>query len=192
MPVSVSQKDRLANYLSHGIEHVAACNAVGCSLVDLQELLKDEMFVASIEAKEHTRYADNVDVDTIYDRLEKTALENLEKAMKISYDPDLALRVAVLSNRAQRRNPKFGDNVPLQPNEAKVVNLSLCVSFVKQIQNNNNAAPGPKQITLEKGTMFNEVDYATPQQVEQLVDGLSDFMPSSKKMKTTRLLDNDE
>lgn len=73
------------------------------------------------------------EIDEGWDSLEHKAITGIQANMKWNADPEFALRVAAVANKAQRRGSANYGNEPLNANVGQRVNISLSKIYVNQI-----------------------------------------------------------
>jgi len=158
--------EKLARYLAHGISAENSGGAVGYSETKVLMLLETSEFQEILQKEREDIIANYVDTNTMYDRLEKKALGNIENSLKYNTDPDFNFKVAMLANRAIRRGSDgLQDNKPLDAAAANGgrITLNLSQQFVLAVQ------AGPLQKTVDVEVHRNELDVATPDEVSNLL-----------------------
>lgn len=159
--------DQLARYLAHGIEQKAAGAAVGYSASRVSQLMATEDFQELVDKHASEIVAQYMDVNSMYDTIERKALANLLDHAKFSKDPDLNFKLAMMSNRATRRGVLSQNNLPLDAKRGDgYVHLELSFNLIQKAQNGMVAQP----VTVEGESR--EVDIATPGMVQKLLEGL--------------------
>ena len=187
------QLEQLAKYLAHGISAAQAGAAIGYSESRVLTLCSTESFQEILRAQQEEIVSNYVDTNSMYDRIEKKALENIEKVMRFNSDPDFNMRVAMLANRATRRGQSgLQDNQPLNAAavDGRRITLNLSQQFVQIVQG------GAMRKTEDVEVHRAELDVASPNEVTNLlgvrsfkeaqVEGIS---PMSELRKLADFLD---
>lgn len=184
------KRSKLAGYLAHGILPAQAAIAVGYTPARVTQLLQDdEEFIALCAEKEQALTTESLDIDSQYNELERMALTNLKKAMDLSYDPDMAYRIAMLANKAVRRsNNKFGPQQhPINGGKQNVVQISLSVGYIERKQSGADVIEG------EAVDLTDVENVATPDQIEHMMASITDMTGIGKKKAVFRLdIDGDD
>lgn len=164
--VDTERLKQLARYLAHGIGAAQAGSAVGFSESKVMTLCETEDFQELLRKEKEEIVQNYVDTNSMYDRIEKKALGNIEQALRFNSDPDFNMRVAMLANRATRRGTaNTPDNRPLDAAAAdgRRITLSFSQHFVKIVQ--NGALHKTEDVAVHRA----ELDVATPQDVGELL-----------------------
>ena len=166
LPVDTTQdrQRKLAKYIAHGVDPAQAGIAVGFNLSQVVALQEDQRFLQVLQEERAEIVNSQVDVNSLYDELEKAALKNLQATAKISADPELNMRIAIMANRAQRRGSGFGPtNAPLNGKGGQV-KIQLGVTFVNKVKDSQGVDKQENVQTIEMEAT--DMDTASPQQVE--------------------------
>jgi hypothetical protein len=139
--VGNTDKDKLqqlARYIAHGIDSEKAGLAVGMSASRVQQLMdSDETFKGLVEQNKEEIKLQYIDINAMYDAIEKKALQNLYAHTQWSADPDFNMRAAMLANRANRKGQDLiHPNMPLNAAGADgtTLRISMSVHLVHKAQ----------------------------------------------------------
>lgn len=109
-----------------------------CTAEQIEELKQDAQFKQVYGFIAQYVMKQNAETSLSWDKLENLALTNLVRAVRVSQDPDLNLRVAAVANRAVRRHHNKGD-VPLDPAMGgQRVMISLTERFIQKLSGRDN------------------------------------------------------
>ncbi len=112
----------------------------------------------------------NQTLNDAWDKTEATALNILLKTLEWNSDPELALKAAIMANKAQRRG---NANQPLEGKLGVRAVIHLQATFIERIQANvtNN-------LILQKELPQKDTDVMTPGQVEdKFITQVEDLLP---------------
>jgi hypothetical protein len=130
---------------------------IGCSREELAEVLNDPLyrevriFIGAAHGQE------GVDQTTGWDKLEALALTNLKRRMELpSVDPEFALKVAAIANKASRRHTQGRDQGVLDPSAGRTAKISLTTRLVRSFNREGQETQTvEKQLSIHDGSMSN-------------------------------------
>lgn len=160
--------DKLARYIAYGVEQKAAGAAVGYSAGRVSQLMQDESFQELVQKHQQEILSTYVDTNRMYDEIERRALTNLLDHARLSKDPDLNLKLAMLANRATRRGggTLAAGNKMLDATQPGIVHIDLSFNLVQRVQ--EKELTPPKVIDGES----RDVSIASPGMVERILAGI--------------------
>lgn len=133
---SLEQSERLelvANLHIQGVPQAQIGECVGLSQASISEIMQTDAFRSMLAVKQAEHYEKSKQYDDGWDAVENKALANLINGLAINPNPELALKAAVLANKAHRRVSPA--NRPLQATEAGArVFIQLNQTFAEQLQ----------------------------------------------------------
>lgn len=172
--------------LGNDAEGCAQILGVNVSEIEEIQATTDYKDVHLLLASHHNQ--GNVDTDLTYDEIEQKALRNLNRKMDNISDPDKLVRIAVMANRAVRRQSP-NRSPTLDPGRAgQQVQLTLSRRMVERLQNGGSRTED-QQISITgpfKSPTFEQVsDFlgAKPPRIEE------NFRPESSYDTTEVTLD---
>ena len=135
----------VASSLQAGFKQEEIAAALGCSPSYISQVLAANPQLAAAAQQADSQYED---IDAAYDRIERNALECLEKSLSTISDPMKLLRVASEVNRAKRRShaPK-GALETQAPNSSTTVQLQMSTAILQRfVFNEANQAVALKTV----------------------------------------------
>lgn len=127
---------KIAKFRYNGISDADIANVLHLTADEFSKLLESPEYKAiSSEFQLETQEA-NIDIDADWDHVEREALGILKTTMEWNRDPETALKVAAIANKAQRRHRGNNALHSADLGARKVINLHQF--FVGQINNNQN------------------------------------------------------
>lgn len=167
MSMSVGQRygekyELIANMQSQDILESEILLVVGCAAEQFAEIQLDPDYVAMRAQVAQEKFNAIQNKNEGWDAVEERALENILTNLTWMKNPDYALKVAAVANRANRRT-KSNHNVTLSPEAlgARIV-INLNQQFVDRIQ-----AMAPARMAQRIDAK--QTDVLPPQKVEQLL-----------------------
>lgn len=154
----------IAKHSVLGMDDDSIRELIGCTREELAEVLNDSiyrevrLFIGAAHGQE------GVDQTTGWDKLESLALGNLKRRMELpNVDPEFALRVAAVANKAQRRHAQGKEAGVLDPAAGRTAKISLTTRLVRSFNREGTETQTvEKQLSIHDGSManpsFNDVD----------------------------------
>jgi len=122
--------------LQQGFKAVEIADALGCTEGYISQLISASPRLQEAKAGLDSRYAD---IDTLYDRIEQRALEELEKRMAVCTKPMELVRIAQAMNAAKRRSAAPLGALEGGAGKGATVNITIPQQVaVQQFQFNGN------------------------------------------------------
>lgn len=150
--------------LQQGFKAVEIADALGCTEGYISQLISASPRLQEAKAGLDSRYAD---IDTLYDRIEQRALEELEKRMAVCTKPMELVRIAQAMNAAKRRSAAPLGALEGGAGKGATVNITIPQQVaVQQFQfNGNNQAIA---LASEDGVQERALITASTQQLNTL------------------------
>lgn len=150
--------------LQQGFKAVEIADALGCTEGYISQLISASPRLQEAKAGLDSRYAD---IDTLYDRIEQRALEELEKRMAVCTKPMELVRIAQAMNAAKRRSTAPLGALEGGAGKGATVNITIPQQVaVQQFQfNGNNQAIA---LASEDGVQERALITASTQQLNTL------------------------
>ena len=169
LPVAEDKTRKLARYIAHGVDPAQAGIAVGLNLSEVGALQGSPDWQEILQEERAEIVNSQVDINKMYDQLERDALRNLQQTAQISMDPELNMRIAIMANRAQRKGSGHGPaNEPLNGKGGQV-KISLGINFINKVKEVGiDKAENAHTIEVEA----TEVNAASQSQVESTFKAL--------------------
>lgn len=124
---------RALELLGSGIEPVQVASALGISESRISQLIADPEFAGKLAEAKYKNLAKHNETDNLYDRVEKKALEQLERSLPMIMRPMELTRVVATLNSAKRRGISSPDAITrVKP----TVKLSIPIAVVNKFQVN--------------------------------------------------------
>lgn len=125
--------EKIANMNLSGMPVNAIAKVMGVTAAAISQIttrddyknVQTEVFESSFQRQK--------EIDEGWDKLEHKAIKGITDNMKWNLDPEFALRVAVVANKAQRRGSANSGNQPLSADVGQRVNIQLSKIYVNQI-----------------------------------------------------------
>jgi hypothetical protein len=160
--------ERIAEMLAVGVPQNQIAEAMGISEGRITQLKEQPEFKEWLAEKSAKRFQEIQDVNDGWDNIERKAIETIRKKLNTTFDPDYALRAAMVANRATRKG--VGGNVPLPAQMGDRVTLQLNQTFVGRMQNLSLVGESIKDIKSLKDILSHKrVNLMAPQQVKNLL-----------------------
>lgn len=134
---------------------------IGVTQDEIHQLQSEELYKNILLILKAAHSASRVDTDLTYDSLEAIALKKLHDHIAHERDPDTLMRLAVMANRATRRQTQQTVLDPMQ--SAQRVPLTLTSRIVKRLNANGAVeVEETRQLSITDGSAknpsFNDVD----------------------------------
>jgi hypothetical protein len=153
----------IAKHSVLGMDDDGIREIIGCTAQDLSDVLNDPFYreIRIMLGAIHANSA--VDQTTGWDRIEELAITNLVRRMEMpNQDPEFALRVAAVANKAQRRASAGKDQGVLDATHQKTAKISLTSRLVQSFARDGETRVHERILSIEDGSMaqasFDEVD----------------------------------
>lgn len=125
---------KIAEMLASGVPQVQIAEVMDLSEGRISQIKESQEFRDIYEEVGGERLQRQQQFNEDWDGIEKRGLEIIAKHLKFGSDPDYALRVAAIANRAQRRGGLANHNLQAQ-GMGERVSIQMGVNFIKHIQN---------------------------------------------------------
>lgn len=165
--------DRIASMVAMGVPDTQIAEAVALSPGRISQIKDDTVFQEMLAAKYAARMEENAQFDSSWDSVEKQSLKVLNDTLKYNRNPEFALKVAMVANKAQRRGQQ---NVTLPTHMGDRVVINLNASFVGKLQQINtgqvNVEQRLKPVLLQDSSDndMKKVNMLAPGQVDTLLN----------------------
>lgn len=125
-----STEDKALELLSAGYDQVVVANSLGISQSRISQLVADPIFSRSLTEKRFVQLQKHNETDNHYDRLEKTALMQLERTLPMVMDPMKLAIVITRLNQAKRRGSSAPDSLVRQKPTVRLnINAAVVAKF---------------------------------------------------------------
>lgn len=149
-----------------GLDSGTIAETLGVSKDEIEELMQSDDYkdIRLLVGAEHQR--EKVETDSNWDGLEAAALKKLSRRVTIETDTEVLLKIAAVSNRAQRRTNPKPEVTPLDASSAgQRIPLTLTKRYTEKLQQGEVVERiETQQISLLNGSAvnpsFNEVQNA--------------------------------
>lgn len=147
----------IAKHSVLGMDEEAIREVIGCETTELNEIMNDPLYreVRIFIGAAHMQAG--IDQTTGWDKLEQLALQNLVRRAQLpNVDPEFALRVAAVANKAQRRAVANKDQGVLDPSAGRTAKISLTTRLVQNFDRQGGETRTiEKQLSIHDGSMAN-------------------------------------
>lgn len=171
-PATNDKYERIANLLAAGVPETQVADAVGLSPGRITQIKEEEEFQAYMSKAASAKAQMNTDLNDGWDGIERSALKILSDNMRINRNPEFALRVAAVANRATRRGPQ-GNQTLNAPTQGQVI-VNLNAAFVNQLQGVATPTTNRPEVTIatvapEKPAVQKTVNMLLPGKVQDVL-----------------------
>lgn len=133
----------IASYLCHGMSQSEICETLAVDAKDLMQLVEGEEFQAIRQVIQLEIASSKIDIDGGWDSAERMALEAVNDFVgENQLDIDMALKIAAIANKAERRGEK--GNQVIGGQQGGLVTISLKQTFVQALQTGGVAKEIPQ------------------------------------------------
>lgn len=140
-----------------GLDSHTIAETLGVPKEDVDELMRSEDYkdVRLLVGAEHQKQ--KVETDTSWDGLEAEALRKLSRRVTIEQDTETLLKIAAVSNKAQRRTSPIKEMSPLDASSAgQRIPLTLTKRYTEKLQQGQVVERSQtQQISLLNGSAVN-------------------------------------
>jgi hypothetical protein len=159
---------RVANMVAYSVPNGQIAAVCGVEDADLQLILNTKEFQDELAAIEFANVDRQKTLNDGWDTLENIALSKVVTAMDTMLDPDFALKVAAVANKASRRGGRF--NRPIEGDLGSRAVINLNPTFIQRLQQtvslNGNSDSVTKPVDAQKQK---DHDFLAPNKVEKLL-----------------------
>ena len=165
------------------VEIARATNLTESRIVQIKD---SDGFKELLAQTSYEKLEEQQTINDAWDAAEFTAVGNLLKSLEWNSDPDFALKVAMIANKARRRG-EFG-NRPIDGQVGARAVLNLSTNFVVKLQQNGDAAPKQINGAAEKiDPPQKDSNILNPDAVEKLL--MPNGLPKPKTFDVSEALD---
>jgi len=179
---------KVAAMVSDNVPQKDIADVMGVSEGRITQLKDDEKFKEVLSQAQLAKLKQYEEMDDTWDAVELKAIKKLKVALNLFNDPEMALRIAAVANKAVRRSSSF--NKPILPMNGGRVELTFSQNFIDArsasngANGNNSSGNGGDQptrftphiahekdggIEKEKEPLKKIVDILPPAQVEKML-----------------------
>lgn len=161
--------EKLAKMVARGVSVADISDVLNLSIGRVETILKSETFLDALSLEKQDAIESELQYDEGWDYAENLALSKVIENLKVSPDPDYAIKVATLANKAVRRKNKFNNQpIGITQNLQTVINLQG--HFVNKLQQSFVVAERTLK-TLEQ----KKINILSPKGVKALLQPKSDI-----------------
>jgi len=168
---------KVAEFTVQGLPDVQIASVIGVPEELVAEIKLQAAYI-TIEARLKTEaLTKTANISAAWDTAEARALEVVNKYLQVNSDPDYAIKVAGMANRAVRRST--GETVNATTAGDKAITINLQTTYIENLQNNANLEIG-KEKQKEPQHVMNMMN---PREAEELL-----FSPAEEDARAVHLL----
>ena len=169
--VTTATEERALKLLGAGVSPEQVAAAIGVTPSRISQLLASESFAAQVADLKYKNLLSHSERDTRLDTVEDKLLDKIENLLPLIMRPLEAIKALQVVNGAKRRGSQGLQGASAAASVVQIaVPVQITQKFVTNIQNQVIQAGDQQLLTIQSGTLLNNLKTENPDLVQQLQD----------------------
>ena len=169
--VTTATEERALKLLGAGVSPEQVAAAIGVTPSRISQLLASESFAAQVADLKYKNLLSHSERDSRLDTVEDRLLDKIESLLPLIMRPLEAVKALQVVNGAKRRGSQGLQGASAAASVVQIaVPVQITQKFVTNIQNQVIQAGEQQLLTIQSGTLLNNLKTENPDLVQQLQD----------------------